>query len=212
MGNNNRITRGEGFIGVLIVKDAIRFSDGSEQRTASSSGTVTVTAPITNSGTSSSPTIGIDTTNFPLLNTANTFTGGVQQITTAGTAIKALIIKGSSGQSANLQEWQNSSGTNLASIGSTGNFTLNGVTLGNPFGHLSIGTIAATPIGNATTITANFNSTTNPGVVLRAGTAHTANMQQWQNSAGSALSAIDRFGNFTKGDGDQLVLAAQVFG
>ena len=35
---------------------------------------------------------------------------------------KPLILKGSSGQSSNLQEWQNSSGTVLASMDASGNF------------------------------------------------------------------------------------------
>jgi hypothetical protein len=73
MGNNNRITRGEGFIGVLIVSDLIRFSDGSEQRTASSGGNVTVISPITNSGTLTSPIIGIESDSDQLVLAAQIF-------------------------------------------------------------------------------------------------------------------------------------------
>ena len=46
--------------------------------------------------------------------------GAQLQVTTAAAATKALIVKGASAQSANLQEWQNSSGTALAVIDSTG--------------------------------------------------------------------------------------------
>jgi len=36
-------------------------------------------------------------------------------------------------------------------------------------------------------------------------------LTEWRNSAGVALSAIDTVGNLTKGDGDQIVLASQIF-
>jgi hypothetical protein len=41
---------------------------------------------------------------------------------------KGVVVKGASGQSANLQEWQNNSGTALASIDSAGNFGVNSIT------------------------------------------------------------------------------------
>jgi hypothetical protein len=56
-----------------------------------------------------------------LLSTANTFTGGVQQITTASASTKGLIVKGAASMTANLQEWQNSAGTVLTNITSGGN-------------------------------------------------------------------------------------------
>lgn len=46
--------------------------------------------------------------------------GAQLQVTTAAAATKGLIVKGASGQSANLQEWQDNSGTVLASINSSG--------------------------------------------------------------------------------------------
>ena len=51
--------------------------------------------------------------------------GARLQIDTAVAATKGLIVKGFISQSANLQEWQNSGGTVLASLDSAGNFTLN---------------------------------------------------------------------------------------
>lgn len=54
------------------------------------------------------------------LTSANTFTGGVQQITTASTATVGLIVKGAASQTANLQQWQNSAGTVLAKVDSAG--------------------------------------------------------------------------------------------
>ena len=51
-------------------------------------------------------------------------TGDSANVITAGSAaVKGLVIKGAASQSANLQEWQNSSGTVLASINSAGAFS-----------------------------------------------------------------------------------------
>jgi len=47
-------------------------------------------------------------------------TGNV--ITPAATTTKGLVIKAASGQTANLQEWQNSSGTAVSYIDNNGNF------------------------------------------------------------------------------------------
>jgi hypothetical protein len=44
-------------------------------------------------------------------------------ITTGGAALTGIIVKGSASQSANLQEWQNDSGTVITAIGPTGALT-----------------------------------------------------------------------------------------
>jgi hypothetical protein len=149
-----------------------------------SSGVVSVTSPITNSGTSSSAIVGIDQTllsitrsqvsdftsgtvtfattsgtavyattsgtatyattsgtavnisgtvtqaqvtslttdlaNRAKLDTANTFTVGGHIISNAATAVVPLVVKGASGQSANLQEWQSSTGSTALSVNSAG--------------------------------------------------------------------------------------------
>ncbi len=52
----------------------------------------------------------------------NTSPGAKLQVDTGAAATKGLIVKGAASQSANLQEWQNSGGTVLANLGSTGSF------------------------------------------------------------------------------------------
>jgi hypothetical protein len=118
------------------------------------SGVISVTAPITNTGTSSSAIIGITQSSLSLtksqisdftsgtvanisgtvtasqvsglsstyasLGAANAFTVGGHSITAEATAVKPLVIKAITGQSANLQEWQNSAGTALAFISASG--------------------------------------------------------------------------------------------
>jgi hypothetical protein len=82
-------------------------------------------APIaspTFTGTVTIPT-GSAITGVPYLATANTFTGGVQQITTAAAGTKGFIVQASASQTANLSEWQNSAGTAIITITSAGVFT-----------------------------------------------------------------------------------------
>jgi hypothetical protein len=235
-----------------------------------SSGVVSVTAPITNSGTSTAANIGIDTANFALLNAANTFTTSPQEIANTSTStiqfvlrnnggqtadnfqIKTvsntvnyriiggtsgqdgvasigtatlpttsqlyvqdnnaarigLIVRAAASQTANLQEWQNSAGTALTNIDSSGriNSTIGLYTSGK----VSVG--GASWSGGSAMLNVWTTGTSTPGIIIRGVASQTANLQQWQNSSGTVLSAIDNAGNFTKGDGDQLVLAGQIYG
>ena len=78
------------------------------------------------SGTAASPfTLALNTGN------ANTWTA-TQTLQTGAAASKALIVQGAASQSANLQEWQSSTGTVLGSISSGGVFSGDGsgLTLG----------------------------------------------------------------------------------
>jgi hypothetical protein len=52
---------------------------------------------------------------------------GQLQVTTNATTTKGLTIKGTASQTANLQEWQNSTGTALATITSSGVATFSGI-------------------------------------------------------------------------------------
>lgn len=172
--------------------------------------------------------------------------GAQLHVTTSAAAVKGLIVKGASAQSANLQEWQNSSGTVLASIASDGGFSvtnstaliardsaytdwtgqliLQGVTdnrkrmvLGidttNNLGFLqtylnSGGTtypIIVQPSHNGGASTVGIGSVTAPdgqlhvsphladrkALVVRAKTSQTANLTEWQNSAGASYASIN---------------------
>jgi len=130
-------------------------------------------------------------TGVPYLATANTFTGGVQQITTASAATTGLIVKGSVSQSANLQEWQNSAGTVIASISYLGDVAANGSIYTNNafFG-------GAASYYNAT-INIRPQQTSYKGIVIQARASQTGNLQEWQDSAGSILSKIESNGAIT---------------
>ncbi len=61
--------------------------------------------------------------NVVLKNAANTFTVGPQTIQTGASGTKGLIVQGAASQSANLQEWQDSSGNRKTYIDQTGALT-----------------------------------------------------------------------------------------
>lgn len=59
--------------------------------------------------------------------------GAQLQVSTAAAATKGLIVRGFTSQSANLQEWQNSSGTALATVSAAGTLILNPTRSTNPY-------------------------------------------------------------------------------
>jgi len=151
------------------------------------SGVVSVTTPITNSGSSSSAIIGIDLTNIAQRNSANTFTVGGHLITNAATAIVPLAVRGAASQSANLQEWQDSSGATVASISSIG--LLNNNTTGIITSYTRQG---GAPF--LATLSVGTNGTAQVGAVIRGVASQSANLQEWQNSGGTVLAKISSTG------------------
>jgi hypothetical protein len=118
--------------------------------------------------------------------------------------IIGLTITANSTQTANLQEWRNNGGGVLAAVLTSGFILTAGLTdvAGN-------GAFLSTAPSGA--ISVNTRTSTIVGFIVKGVASQSANLQQWQNSAGTVLSAIDTEGNFTKGDGDQLLLAGQIF-
>jgi hypothetical protein len=145
---------------------------------AGSSGVVSVTSPITNVGSETAAIIGINTANFALLNTANTFSTSPQSVNIASAASKGLIIKGFASQTANLQEWQESDSAARSYVDSNGRFVIRS---------------AATPAASLTVAT--YGSPSAIGVVVRGAVSQTADLQQWQNSAGTSLAYVSSVGS-----------------
>lgn len=81
---------------------------------------------------------------FPITNTFSQ-----QTITGTTAANEVLILKGAASQSGNLQNWQNSAGTNLAFVDASGNFTVPSLRLNNTNTNLTQGS------GNAIKVTTN---------------------------------------------------------
>ena len=153
-------------------------------------------------------------TNVAKTDSANTFTGGVQQITTASAATKGLIVKGSASQTANLFEVQNSGGTVLGSIGSGGAFDFqvggHAITSYNagqimlrlfaPSGQTAniqnwyVSNTIVSSIGSAGNISIFLNSASTVGLIVKGAASQTANLQEWQQSDASIPTAIDSVG------------------
>jgi len=129
-------------------------------------------------------------TTIPLLTTANTFTGGVQQITTASAASRGLVIQGSVSQTANLQEWTNNTPLTLAYITSTGRVGTGFVSnTANTGAYLDTGATAT----NSVTIVQRVTTAVN--LIVRAVASQTGDLQQWQNSGGTVVAQVTSGGN-----------------
>ena len=131
-------------------------------------------------------------TNVVLTDAANT-------ITAASASTKPLILKGAASQSANYLEIQNSSGTAIAYINSVGSFittdsiTATGSVLATNGVYANTGYIGAE-------ISAKPFLSTVIGIIVRAATSQTADLQQWQNSSGTVLAKVDASGSVTAVD------------
>ena len=146
--------------------------------------------------------LGSSISGIPYLATANTFTGGVQQINTLSASTKGLIVKGSLSQNANLQEWQNSSGTVLAYVdkdgilgASSSSITYNAYAQYAYSYYLMAGAGESFVSGTTAHFTARDAST--KGLVIKGFASQTANLQEWQNSAGSVLAKVNQNGEGT---------------
>ena len=108
------------------------------------------------------------------------------QITQQTAGAVAFIIRGAASQTANLQEWQNSAGSILSRIESSGNaqFPIAGVgatalnSLGGTFRVMNAGAAAV-------------------GITVRGAASQTANLTEWQDSGGSLLAWANASGAFT---------------
>ena len=143
------------------------------------SGTQTVALNIGSSLTTSSSNLIVDSTVVPYLANANTFTASPQQITVNAAGNKGLIIKGAPSQTNNLQEWQNSAGTVLANVLSNGGMYVGG------------GLAVLGQYGSLGTLYVNPNVATTTAMIVRGAASQTADLQEWQNSAGTILGGAN---------------------
>jgi hypothetical protein len=117
--------------------------------------------------------------------TNGVYTNAANTITAASDSTKPLIIKGAASQTANLQEWQTSTGQVNANIGSTGAFY-------NYIGMFADNTNSGITSLTATTAYANVKP-----LVVKGAASQTANLQEWQNSNGQAQVSIQPTSNLT---------------
>jgi hypothetical protein len=118
-----------------------------------------------------------------------------------------LIIKGFTSQSADYFQIQNSGAAILAQLNASNQFNVN---YGSIYASGGVRGGSNNQIGFAG-VSAFATNAAYLALGIKGFGSQTANLTEWQNSAGTVLSAIDPAGNFTKGDGDQLLLAGQIF-
>lgn len=101
-----------------------------------------------------------------------------------------MTIRGVISQTGNLQQWQNNSSTNLAVIFSDGSSSFNG--------YLTVGTNSRS---STTAVDVRIANASHKGITVRASSSQTANIQEWQDSSGTAISWIDKEGRiYYRGD------------
>ena len=158
--------------------------------------------------------------NYGILTGAASYTGGYNFISNPSFATTdiTLIAKAVTSQTSDLQQWHDSSGNIVASVGPTG---VTGLSLGNyqytsasvkigdaayglsaEGGYLRYYTAYASGLGGHIWYGGNNNTYgrmvlgNNGGFVLKGIASQTANLQEWQNSAGTVLAKVDKDGNF----------------
>lgn len=120
-------------------------------------------------------------------------------VESTGGSNKALVVKGASGQTANLQEWQNSSGAILSYVDASGRASFGSNSTSWGMQAIASGTaITGYTYGGVGVM---GQSLTNAGVamVARGCGACAGNLQEWQNSSGTALASVSASGDITTG-------------
>jgi hypothetical protein len=120
---------------------------------------------------------------------------GGDTITASSASVKPLAIKAASSQTANLMEFQNSSGTAITFFNASGGLTATEGVISTSYsgGKMTTGTLGYL---NATTFTPSVSP-----VVVRGAASQTADLQEWQNSSGGVLLGIDSTGSLNIGAG-----------
>ena len=116
----------------------------------------------------------------------NAFTGS-QTVTTSATGDKPLILNAPTGVLVNLQDWQ-VNGAALARVSPNGSIATSG--------NLAVG---STSIIGTNQLQVTSTSATNIGAVIRGAASQTANLQEWQDSAGAVQTLVNSGGAIASG-------------
>jgi hypothetical protein len=106
-------------------------------------------------------------------------------ITGQTTTTVPVTVRAIASQTSALQQWQNSSSVSVGSI-STGGFI-------NIAGYATVGSTTPSSTIGVNVIVGNA---AHNGIVVKAQASQTANMQEWQNNSGTAISWVDKDGRF----------------
>ena len=138
------------------------------------------------------------TDKYAQLATANTFTLGPNIFQSGGIANVALIARGATGQTANIQEWRDGSNSNVMRLTNTGTLILNagqGVSAQYITGVAQgAGAYLET---SSTHLYAQTRAATNIGLIVKGAASQSASLTEWQDSAGVVRSSIKSDGSLS---------------
>lgn len=137
----------------------------------------TIGAPYISNGAATSPYIDFSSANKLIVQTRNAGYVG-------------LIVQAAASQTADLQQWQDSSANVLAGISSSGNiFTIRRFALASA-GVAGYRAYMSDATGGGTDVILG----------IRGVASQTANLQEWQNNSSTVLAKVDATGNFVVGN------------
>jgi hypothetical protein len=110
-------------------------------------------------------------------------------VNTTGTTTKGVVVRAVASQSANLQEWQDSSGGTVASISSLGSFANTATGILTKFIRLG-------GAGYVGTLSLIAESASTIGAVVRGAASQSANLMEWQTSTPTTVAKISAAGVF----------------
>jgi len=104
-------------------------------------------------------------------------------ITPQTSGVVPLTVRGVVNQVAELQRWQNNTGTNLVVFHPAGSASFQS--------YLNIGAVTqSTTVG----VNVSLANAAHRGIVVRGAVSQSANLQEWQNSAGTIVARTDNLG------------------
>jgi hypothetical protein len=122
---------------------------------------------------------------------------GVFSLQIGATTTIGAVIRGASGQTANLQEWQTSTGTVVVSVPASGIIAAQGMTVNTNGAYLGryfqipAATGAYIDLSAVTgSLSVIGRTTTAATLIVQGAASQTANLQEWKNSAGTILVDI----------------------
>lgn len=135
------------------------------------------------------------------------------------TSTAGLTIQGLSGQTADLEDWRNGSGTLVAKVDASGNLTAASLiktggtstqflkadgsvdsttylaTTGSGTGLSGIALLGSANVFTGSPQQITIGTTTNKGLIIQAAASQTANLAEWQDSSSNILTAISYAGS-----------------
>lgn len=134
------------------------------------------------------PTRAQFTGNFDAIDAAVVRTTGGDTITASAAGVRGLVVRGASGQTANLQEFHNDTGVPTTVVRASGAMRVG-----------SDAVAASVTPGPRFMVSTDAPGT--PGLFVRGAASQAASLTEWQNSAGAVLARITSAGQFRLDEG-----------